>query len=105
MRSPAAAISRTAFAAGAATALQGPSNPAADARRLKIAGAACEMHPAAIEKALARKPIAEQLQNATAAARAAGVSEVPSVIVAGQTFNGERELELAAAAASEEQTP
>jgi 2-hydroxychromene-2-carboxylate isomerase len=102
----AAAIGRaTAFAQAAFRQAFAGGRSLADLDSILIAGAACEMHPAAIEKALAREAMAEQLRDATAAAKAAGVSEVPSVIVAGQTFVGERELARAAAATSREPTP
>ena len=56
-----------------------------------LAAAACEMHPAAIEKGAGRDSIRRRLDEATDAAGAAGVLEVPAVRV------GDRELELAAA--------
>jgi 2-hydroxychromene-2-carboxylate isomerase len=70
-----------------------------DLDSILIAGAACEMHPAAIEQALGRRTIAQRLASATAQAGAAGVTELPSVGVAGRLFAGERALEQAARAA------
>ena len=61
-----------------------------------IAAAACEMHPKAVEQALGRRAIAEQLAACTAQADAAGVDQLPAVVVAGRVFAGERELESAA---------
>jgi 2-hydroxychromene-2-carboxylate isomerase len=69
-----------------------------------IAAAACEMHPAAVLRAGALRSVAEQLSASTAAASAAGVSEVPAVVVhttslsdaSAQVFTGERAVEQAA---------
>jgi 2-hydroxychromene-2-carboxylate isomerase len=66
-----------------------------------IAAAACEMHPRAVTGAAARLSFAEQLGAATAEAAAAGVRDVPAVLVPDATgaqarvFGGERELERA----------
>jgi len=62
-----------------------------------IAAAACEMHPAAVLKGAALRSTAEQLERATAEARAAGVHDVPAVLAGGQVFHGEQELRAAAA--------
>lgn len=69
-----------------------------------IAASACEMHPAAVLKAAEMQSVAEQLRLATAAAAAAGVSDVPAVRVGGRrpgepdrVFTGERCPEEAAA--------
>ncbi|HEX9481196.1 MAG TPA: DsbA family protein [Solirubrobacteraceae bacterium] len=61
-----------------------------------IAAAACEMHPAAVLKGAALRSTAEQLERATAEARAAGVHDVPAVLAGGQVFHGEQELCAAA---------
>ena len=64
-----------------------------------IAAAACEMHPTAVEqgrRAATRPPRA--LDEATDAAGAAGVLEVPAIRIGDRVFHGDRELELAAAA-------
>jgi 2-hydroxychromene-2-carboxylate isomerase len=63
-----------------------------------IAAAACELHPAALVKGAALTGTRRRLEEATAAAAAAGVLEVPAVRVGDRVFHGERELEAAAAA-------
>jgi 2-hydroxychromene-2-carboxylate isomerase len=78
---------RQAFAGGRAL---------AERDSILIAAAACEMHPKAVEQALGRDSIAAQLSASTAGAAAAGVDQLPAVVVAGRVFAGERELELAA---------
>jgi 2-hydroxychromene-2-carboxylate isomerase len=62
-----------------------------------IAAAACEMHPAAVEKGAGLQSIRRRLDEATAAAGAAGVLEVPAVRIGDRVFHGDRELEAAAA--------
>jgi 2-hydroxychromene-2-carboxylate isomerase len=62
-----------------------------------IAAAACEMHPAAIQKGTELRSVHEQLSAATVAAAAVGVSDVPAVRVGVEVFVGERALERAAA--------
>lgn len=64
-----------------------------------IAAAACEMHPAAVLKAVERGSVAEQLAAATSAAAAVGVTDVPAVRVGELVFHGERAVQQAAAAA------
>ena len=44
-----------------------------------IAGAACEMHPAALLKAIELRSVAQALEHATATARAAGVRSLPAL--------------------------
>lgn len=63
-----------------------------------IAAAAAEMHPAAVIKAAALRGIRRRLDDATAAARAAGVRDVPAVRVDERVFHGVEELEAAAGA-------
>lgn len=63
-----------------------------------MAAAACEMHPAAVQKGAALGSIARRLDEATAAAGAAGVLDVPAVRVDDRVFHGEAELAAAAAA-------
>jgi 2-hydroxychromene-2-carboxylate isomerase len=63
-----------------------------------IAAAACEMHPNAVLKALETRSVAAELDAATAAAAAAGVSDVPAAVVVGEVFVGEAQLVHAAAA-------
>jgi 2-hydroxychromene-2-carboxylate isomerase len=63
-----------------------------------IAAAACEMHPAAVVKGAELRSTAQRLDEASAAAAAAGVLDVPAVVVDGHVFHGDLELEAAAAA-------
>lgn len=63
-----------------------------------LAGAACELHPAALIKGIELGATAERLEAATADAAAAGVLDVPAVRVEGRVFHGDRELGAAAAA-------
>ena len=63
-----------------------------------IAGAACELHPAALVKGIELGSTARRLEAATEAAAAAGVLDVPAVCAGGRVFHGERELEPAARA-------
>ena len=77
----------------------------ADPDNVLIAAAACEMHPAAVLRGAELRSVVEQLQASTAAAAAAGVTDVPAVVVAGtqagrlgRVFVGARALEDAAAA-------
>src|SRR5215210_5847344 len=49
-----------------------------------LAAAACEMHPAAVEKGAGLASIRRRLDEATAAAAAAGVLDVPAVRVGGR---------------------
>ena len=68
-----------------------------DPDTVMLAAAACEMHPAAIDKGAGRDSIRRRLQEATDAAGAAGVLEVPAIQVGDRIFHGDRELEAAAA--------
>ena len=77
---------RQAFAGGRAL---------AEIDNVLIAAAACEMHPAAVLKAAARRSVAEQLSAATALAARAGVTDVPAVRVGERVFVGERAIEEA----------
>jgi len=63
-----------------------------------IAAAACEMHPRAVLQALGRESVAAALDAATARAAAAGVRDVPALLVGEQAFHGETAIEEAAAA-------
>ena len=64
-----------------------------------LAGAAAEIHPAALEKGAALKGTAERLRVATAQAAEAGVLDVPAVVLpGGRVFHGDAELEAAAEA-------
>jgi len=69
----------------------------ADPDTVMLAAAACEMHPAAVAKGAALGSIRRRLDEATAAAAAAGVLDVPAVRVGERVFHGDRELEAAAA--------
>jgi 2-hydroxychromene-2-carboxylate isomerase len=63
-----------------------------------VAAAAAEMHPAAVIKSAELRGTRRRLDEATAAAREAGVLDVPAVRVGEQVFHGDRELEAAAQA-------
>jgi 2-hydroxychromene-2-carboxylate isomerase len=69
-----------------------------------IAAAAAEMHPAAVLKGAELKGTRARLEEATAAARAAGVLDVPALRVGERVFHGDRELEAAAAVAAGRRT-
>jgi 2-hydroxychromene-2-carboxylate isomerase len=62
-----------------------------------LAAAACEMHPVAVEKGAGLASIRRRLDEATEAAAAAGVLDVPAVRIGDRVFHGDRELEAAAA--------
>jgi 2-hydroxychromene-2-carboxylate isomerase len=79
---------RQAFAGGRA--LSEPDN-------VLIAAAACEIHPAAILRATQTRALAAELDRASAAALALGVSDVPAVRVGEAVLVGERALEQAGA--------
>ena len=63
-----------------------------------LAAAACEMHPVAVAKGAGLQSIARRLDEATEAAAAAGVLDVPAVQVGERVFHGDRELAGAAEA-------
>jgi 2-hydroxychromene-2-carboxylate isomerase len=63
-----------------------------------VAAAAAEMHPAAVIKSAELRGTRRRLEEATEAAAAAGVRDVPAVRVGDQVFHGDRELEHAARA-------
>jgi len=63
-----------------------------------VAAAAAEMHPAAVIKSAELRGTRKRLDEATAAARDAGVLDVPAVRVGDQVFHGDRELGAAARA-------
>jgi 2-hydroxychromene-2-carboxylate isomerase len=64
-----------------------------------IAGAACELHPRALLKAIETKSVKEALREATDGAAARGVEGVPALVVEGQVFWGDDRLEEAIEAA------
>src|SRR3954452_10280503 len=63
-----------------------------------LAGAAAEMHPAAVLKGTELASIRRRLEEATAAAGGAGALDRPAVRVGDRVFHGHPELEAAAAA-------
>ena len=76
----------------------------ADPDNVLIAAAACEMHPAAVLRGAELRSVTEQLAAATEDAAAAGVTDVPAVVIGGtqagdlgRAFTGDRCLEEAAA--------
>jgi len=60
-----------------------------------IAGAACEIHPAALLKALSSGGVRDELESTTAAARGLGVIDVPAVRVGDRVLVGDGRLEEA----------
>ena len=68
----------------------------ADPDNVLIAAAACEMHPAAVLRGAELRSVGERLAAATARAAAAGITDVPAVLVGERPFVGERALERAA---------
>jgi 2-hydroxychromene-2-carboxylate isomerase len=67
-----------------------------EADTILIAGAACEMHPTAILKAISTRAISDALGQATQRAREVGVRELPALQVADRIFTGETALDRAA---------
>jgi 2-hydroxychromene-2-carboxylate isomerase len=65
-----------------------------------VAAAASELHPRALEAAIARDAVKLGLRRATDQAAARGVRGVPTVVVAERVFWGDDRLEQAAAAAA-----
>lgn len=82
---------RQAFAAG---------RDLGDPDNVAIAGAACELHPRALFKAVETDIVKGALREATEAAAARGVEGVPAVVVGERVFWGDDRLEDAVAAAS-----
>jgi 2-hydroxychromene-2-carboxylate isomerase len=60
-----------------------------DRDTILIAGAACEMHPSALLKAIEMRSVAESLEQAGARARAAGVGSLPAIQIDGAVLEGE----------------
>lgn len=60
-----------------------------------LAGAAAEIHPAALAKGAQLRGTTERLRAATAEAAEAGVLDVPALRVGGRVFHGDAELERA----------
>jgi len=73
---------------------------ALDADGVLIAAAACEMHPAAVLKAVELRSVREALRDATSAAVQRGVRDVPAIVVGEQVFHGDGGLSAAARAAA-----
>jgi 2-hydroxychromene-2-carboxylate isomerase len=63
-----------------------------------VAAAAAEMHPAAVIKSAELRGTRRRLEEATAAAHAAGVRDVPAIRIGSRVFHGDRELDAAARA-------
>ena len=84
---------RQAFAAG---------RDLSDPDNVMIAGAACELHPRALVKAVQTEIVKNALREATAAAGDRGVEGVPALVVGDEVFWGDDRLEegVEAAAAS-----
>ncbi|HEU4737571.1 MAG TPA: DsbA family protein [Solirubrobacterales bacterium] len=82
---------RQAFAAG---------RDLTDVDNVMIAGAACELHPRALLKAVETEGVKGALREATDRAGDLGVEGVPSVVVGDEVFWGDDRLEEAVAAAS-----
>jgi 2-hydroxychromene-2-carboxylate isomerase len=78
---------RQAFAAG---------RDLGDPDTVLIAGAACEMHPTALSKALTQRSVARALAGAAVRAREAGVRSVPAIEAGGVVFEGPEALPRAA---------
>jgi 2-hydroxychromene-2-carboxylate isomerase len=62
-----------------------------------IAAAACELHPRAVLKGVETATVRDALRDATAAAAAASVRELPAIVVDGRLFEGPAAVEEAAA--------
>jgi len=73
---------------------------ALDADGVLIAAAACEMHPAAVLKAVELRSVREALAAETAAAVERGVRDVPAIVVGARVFHGDATLPAAARAAA-----
>jgi 2-hydroxychromene-2-carboxylate isomerase len=82
---------RQAFAAG---------RDLTDPDNVMIAGAACELHPRALLKAVQTEIVKSALREATDGAAELGVRGVPAVVVGGEVFWGDDRLEEAVEAAA-----
>lgn len=82
---------RQAFAAG---------RDLTDPDNVMIAGAACELHPRALLKAVQTEIVKSALREATDEAAALGVEGVPAVVVGKRVFWGDDRLEQAVEAAT-----
>jgi 2-hydroxychromene-2-carboxylate isomerase len=66
-----------------------------------VAASGCEMHPAAILKAVETRGVRRALEEATARARSRGLERAPGIWAAGRMLPGDRGLDAAAAALAE----
>jgi 2-hydroxychromene-2-carboxylate isomerase len=71
-----------------------------DADAVLIAAAACELHPRALLKATETATVKDELKAATEAAGDLGVQGVPSLLVGGEVFWGDDQLERGIEAAA-----
>jgi 2-hydroxychromene-2-carboxylate isomerase len=71
-----------------------------DSDTVLIAAAACEMHPAAVLKAVQLRSVRDQLAAQTAQAAALGVRDVPAFTVGDRVFHGDAALPGAARTAA-----
>jgi 2-hydroxychromene-2-carboxylate isomerase len=71
-----------------------------DVDTVLIAAAACEMHPAAVLKAVELRSVREELARQTATAADLGVRDVPAIRVGDRVFHGDAALPGAARAAA-----
>lgn len=69
-----------------------------DLNTILIAAAACEMHPAAVIRAVGLRSVARALEDATESATASGVHRLPALRVGGLVFEGDSGLDEASAA-------
>jgi 2-hydroxychromene-2-carboxylate isomerase len=69
-----------------------------DEEAVLIAAAACEMHPAAVLRAIGLQSVRARLEAAAERAVAAGITMLPAIAVGGRVFQGEHALEQAAGA-------
>jgi 2-hydroxychromene-2-carboxylate isomerase len=63
-----------------------------------IAGAACEMHPTALLKAMSMRSVTASLERATTQAHDAGIGALPAIAAGGELWQGPDSLERAVAA-------
>lgn len=68
-----------------------------DENTVLIAGAACEMHPAALRKGVELRSTADALDKANMRARAAGVSTLPAIEIDGRVYVGAAAMALGGA--------
>jgi 2-hydroxychromene-2-carboxylate isomerase len=70
-----------------------------------IAGAACEMHPTAVIRALKMRSVIDALAGATAGAQRAGVDTLPAIRLGALVFSGPDAVERAAVAIAQRADP